>query len=271
MNRDLALRDGDDPWEVGPHLGTAALPAAAERQPPVDLSRILRVLLEWRWLIIGAAALGLALAVVATLLTTPLYRARVTMEVNPPNVEIMDEQSQQAGMSVNAHDFIATQLGLLRSRTLAERVAGDLNLANNPAFADPEAAPAARLRQAASNVAENINVLPQGDGQLIQFDFISASPAMAARVANAYADAFINSTLQRRYEASAYARNFLERQIAKTRGILEVSERQLVAYAQAQGIINTASGEQGGPAGDGASLQGRSLVALNEALAAATR
>jgi capsular exopolysaccharide synthesis family protein len=246
------------------------LPAAVERQSALDLSRILRVLHEWRWLIIGAAALGLALAVVATLLTTPLYRARVTMEVNPPTVEIMDENTQQAGMGVSAHESIATQLGLLRSRTLAERVAGDLNLANNPAFADQAAAPAARLRQAASNVAANINVLPQADGQLIQFDFVSESPAMAARVANAYADAFINSTLQRRYEASAYARNFLERQIAKTRAVLEGSERQLVAYAQAQGIINTASGEQGGPAGDGASLQGRSLISLNEALAQAT-
>ena len=49
----------------------------------------------------------------------------------------------------------------------------------------------------------------------------------------------INSALQRRYESSAYARNFLERQIAKTRSDLDRSERQLVAYAQAQGIIST--------------------------------
>ena len=48
---------------------------------------------------------------------------------------------------------------------------------------------------------------------------------MAAQVANGIADSFINSTLQRRYEASAYARNFLEQQIAKTRGDLESSER----------------------------------------------
>ena len=60
-------------------------------------------------------------------------------------------------------------------------------------------------------------------------------------IANGIADSFINTALQRRYEASAYARNFLERQINKTRGDLERSERSLVAYAQAQGIINTGS------------------------------
>ena len=69
---------------------------------------------------------------------------------------------------------------------------------------------------------------------------------------------------------SAYARNFLERQINKTRGDLERSERSLVAYAQAQGIINTGGGGRGKPAGDTNSLQGESLVKLNEALAEAT-
>ena len=62
-------------------------------------------------------------------------------------------------------------------------------------------------------------------------------------------------------------RNFLERQIAKTRGELEKSERQLVAYAQAQGIINTGSGEAGATSTDANSIQGESLIALNKALA----
>ena len=70
-------------------------------------------------------------------------------------------------------------------------------------------------------------------------------------IANGIADSFINTALQRRYEASAYARNFLERQINKTRGDLERSGASLVAYAQAQGIINTGSGgPDGKSAGD---------------------
>ena len=91
-------------------------------------------------------------------------------------------------------------------------------------------------------------------------------------IANGIADSFINTALQRRYEASAYARNFLDRQINKTRGDLERSERSLVAYAQAQGIINTGSTATDGTSAnnDVGSLQGESLVKLNEALADAT-
>ena len=270
MNRDIALRDGDRGWQVGPHLG-AALPSGEQSaQPALDLARLLRILHQWRWLILGATLLGLLLGVVATLLTTPLYRADVTLEVSPPRVEIMKGDDEDRSSQVTNYDFIATQVGLLRSESLAQRVAEDLNLASNPKFANQAAAPAARLREAARGVASNLSVQMPEEGQLIRFSYVSDSPQLAAQIANAYADAFINSTLQRRYDSSSYARTFLQRQINKTRGDLERSERQLVAYAQSQGIISTASGEDGKPASDAGSLQGQSLVQLNEALAQAT-
>jgi capsular exopolysaccharide synthesis family protein len=269
LNRDLALKDSDGRWEVGPHLG--AQPAdGSQPAPALDLAKLVRILREWRWLVVGAAVLGLVLGVLATLLTEPQYRATVTLEVNPPTVEIMDGEKEEMASGVNTWDFVQTQVGLLRSRTLAQRVAEDLNLANDPDFATEGADPAARLNQATSVVAGNLRVIPPEDGQLIQFEYVSKSPQRAADIANAYATAFINSSLQRRYEASAYARGFLERQIAKTRADLERSERQLVSYAQAQGIINTSDGQEGSRGGDASSLQGQSLVALNEALAAAT-
>ena len=270
MNRDIALRDGDRGWEVGPHLG-APLPSTEQAsQPAIDLARLLRILHHWRWLILGATLLGLLLGVIATLLTTPLYRADVTLEVSPPRVEIMDGENEDRSPQVTNWDFIATQVGLLKSDSLSQRVAEDLNLAGNPKFADQSAAPAARLRQASRSIASNLAVEMPEEGQLIRFSYVSDSPQLAAQIANAYADAFINSTLQRRYDSSSYARAFLQRQINKTRADLEKSERQLVAYAQSEGIINTGGSQDGKQGGDAGSLQGQSLVQLNEALAQAT-
>ena len=269
MNRDIALRDGGS-WQVGPHLGPTASATQQPAPSTVDLARLLRILHEWRWLIVGATMAGISLAVLVTLLTAPMYRAKATLEVNPPRIAIMDEKNQEESADISNWDFIATQIGLLKSESLAQRVAEDMNLANNPKFAELDAEPATRLRQAAAKVSSNLKVSPPSEGQLIEFDYVSDSPQLAAQIANAYADAFINSTLQRRYEASAYARNFLERQINKTRADLERSERQLVAYAQSQGIINTSSDKEGEPGADAGSLQGQSLVQLNEALAQAT-
>lgn len=273
MNNEIAVPD-DSGWIVdryapdrGQHYRQG--PREAPQPKGIDFATVVRVITHWRWLILGAIALGALGAIVLTLLTTPIYRSWVTLEVNPPTIEIMDEQSRERNSSPPAWDFIATQVGLLSSRSIAERAAQDLNLANNKEFVGAEGDAATRLETAASKVAGGLKVEVPEEGQLITFSYDSESAPLSAAIANQIADSFINSNLQRRYDASSYARNFLERQIAKARADLERSERQLVAYAQAQGIINTGSGENGQSGGDVNSLQGESLVALNRALAEA--
>lgn len=237
----------------------------------LDLASIVRILRENWKLIAASVAAGLVLAVIVTLLMKPLYRSYVTLEVNPPKVEVIEgENSSQGSEAVRGWDLIMTQVGLLRSRTLAERVAQDLNLAANKAIAPADADPATRLKVATNLVAEGIEVTPPKEGQLIRFSYTAESPQLAAQIANGIADGFIESSLQRRYDASNYAREFLQKQITATKAELEKTEKALVAYAQAEGIINMGSGEAGSTTTDASSLQGSSLNALNAALAAAT-
>lgn len=235
-----------------------------------ELGNFIRIIREWRWLILGAIALSLAGAVVVTLLTTRLYRAAVTLEVNPPTVEILDEKSRERAPAADLWAFISTQVGLLSSRSLADRVAQDLNLASNKEFVGEDEDATERLRLASTRVSEGLKVQPPEDSQLIEFTFVAKSPALAAEIANGIAENFISMSLQRRFEASTYARTFLQQQIAKTRRDLEKSERAQVAYAQAEGIINTSQEARPGAQGGTGSLQGDSLVALNSALADAT-
>lgn len=272
MNRDLALAEGGGPWPVDRYspVDDGSRGVRQAYSPTLDFATLLRIAREWRWLILSAVALGLALAILFTLLATPLYRASVTLEVNPPTVEVMDEESRDGAATPSSWELIATQVALLESRSLAERAAQELNLANNPDFIEQEGDASSRLQAAISKVHSGLTVEPPKEGRVISFNYVSESPQLAAQIANAIAEAFINTNLQRRYESSTYARNFLERQIARTRSDLERSERQLVAYAQSQGIINTSTGEDGSPSGDAASLQGASLIALNQALADAT-
>ena len=273
MNNNLAVPDGGA-WQLDRYDASRGIRPASGNSadsPGLDLASLLRIVATWRWLIIGAVVLGIVGAIILTLLTTPTYRSWVTLEVNPPAVEIMDEQQRdRSSTGVNSWDYVATQVGLLSSRSIAERAAQDLNLADNRDFVGADGDASTRLKSATDKVANGLDVEAPEEGQLIRFSFVAESPQLAATIANQIAESFINSNLQRRYEASAYARNFLEKQIAKTRADLERSERQLVAYAQAQGIINTGSGEAGSTPTDANSIQGESLVALNRALADAT-
>ncbi|HET7280760.1 MAG TPA: polysaccharide biosynthesis tyrosine autokinase [Sphingomicrobium sp.] len=279
MNTSITVRN-EGQWPIAPYPVDAARPGVGHRSysaaSVLDFATLMRILHHWRWLVLGAIGVGLALAMLATLLTRPVYRAYVTLEANPPAVAVSDEQSRQQDMQAsNTFDFVATQVGLLGSRAVAERTAQELNLANNPDVVGQGAEASQRLNAATSIVQGGLKVTAPETGQLIKFSYDSTSPQLAALVANGIADSFINTSLQRRYEASAYARNFLERQINKTRSDLEKSERAVVAYAQQQGIITTGSGGVG-PDGkpisgsDTNSLQGESLVQLNQALGAAT-
>ena len=274
MNRNIPV-SADGKWIVA-HEGFErpfqSMPSAPTEGAAggIDFNAILRALVHWRWLIGGAAVAGLVLGIIATMLTTPMYRAKVTLEVNPPTVQVVDEKNRPQSDNGLSLDVVATQVGLLASRTVAERAAQDLNLANNKDFVGAGGTSNERLRRATDMIAGGITVKAPESGTLIDFSYASRSPQLAAAVANQIADSFIGNGLQRRYDASSYARNFLNRQIAKTRGDLEKSERGLVAYAQSEGIINTGGGKDGQSSGDVNSLQGESLVALNAALGSAT-
>jgi capsular exopolysaccharide synthesis family protein len=267
-------------WPLAPHVGSGRLVLPGQwNQPGLDsaaagldlnIQTLWRIFHEWRWLILGATAVGLAGAIIVTLLTTPQFKSTAVLEMNPPAVEIM-EGSKGQPVVPNDREFLATQYGLLESRSLAQRVAQELNLAGNDAVVPGEADRATKLKIATGMLMGNFEVDPVPQSRLVKISFVSSDPQLAAQVTNSYADNFINANLERRYEASSYARSFLERQIASVKRDLERSERQFVTYAQQQGIINLGGGgsQDGAGGGDAGSLQGASLAALNSALATA--
>jgi succinoglycan biosynthesis transport protein ExoP len=261
-------------WPLAPQPGGAlTIPGEWGPQPfsggflggDFNLATLWRIVSEWRWLILGAVAVGLAGAIVITFLTTPLFRATVLLEINPPTIEAVDE-SKVEKTTVNERDYLATQVGLLMSRSLAQSVAENLNLASNPQFVPMTQPRPTRVKIATGVLQGGFEAKDVEGSRLIRLNFVSPQPELAARIVNSFADNFINSNLERRMEATSYARRFLEKQIAKVRGELENSERQLVQYAQQENILNLGSGDTDKPAGDANSLQGASLLALNQAL-----
>ena len=267
-------------WPLAPRPASALVPApgyqgyGATPTPVFELTlaSLWQIVWEWRWLILSAAAAGAALAIVSTLLTTPVYRSTATLEISPPAIDVSASENAARGERVVIDEtFLQTQLALLKSRSLAERVAEDLNLASNEAVvANGDLDRAARREIAAGALAGGLAVERVGTSRLIRLSFDATDPALTARAVNGFADAFVNTSLERRYQSSSYAREFLQRQINNTRRELERTERALVTYAQREAIINTGGGAAaGGGDSDVNSLSGSTLVQLNESLAQA--
>ncbi|MBN8816717.1 MAG: polysaccharide biosynthesis tyrosine autokinase [Sphingomonas sp.] len=268
---------------------TPRAPATGAAQAIPVLRQYLRVAMRWRWVVAGCVAGCIALGLIATLLMTPKYTASTVVEIARESNKITDIQGVQSDASVADQEFYQTQYGLLRSRTLAERIATELKIGDDPKFFAmfgvpqkgaafeqtdgryPASGREERARAAGEVLLRNVDVSPTRLSRLVQIDFTSADPAFSAKVANAWANSFIQITLERRYQATSYARKFLEGRLEQLRVKLEDSERQLVTYAGAQKIINL----PGVTASDGTRLPDRSidvddLVTLNNALAQAT-
>lgn len=262
-----------------------AAPWADETQEAsaFDLAAYWRLALKHRILILGCFLGALAIGAALTLLMTPIYTATTTLQIDREATRVIaaEDVTPRENM-VMGEEFFQTQYGLLRSRSLAERVVESLGLASSdqalaalgvepPARTGTAAAQAERRRALALEALQNgLGVTPVRGSRLVAVSFDNPDPVMAARVANAFAENFIQSNLDRKFESSAYAREFLEEQIAQTKGRLEEAERQLVAYAANQQIINVGS-DEGGQSEGGAtqSLASNNLVALNSALAEA--
>jgi capsular exopolysaccharide synthesis family protein len=255
------------------------------------VSQYLRIAVRWRWLILGSIALAALVGVILTLLATPQYTATSRLEISREGARIVDVNDAQNKASSVDQEFYQTQYGLLMSRSLAERVARQLRLGDDPAFFEmfrdtkeferlsaggaATAATAgmreARTREAARVLLLNVGVAPIRLSRLVDIQFTSPDPQFSARVATAWASAFIESSLERRFEATSYARRFLEQRLGQIRGRLEESERQLVGYASNEAIINIPiSGPDGARAGQERSLTADSLATLNAELSAAT-
>lgn len=256
--RDLSLL----PPESG--YGNYGTANAAQRE--LSLSLLWRIAFEWRWLILSAIGIGIAAAVLITLLTPLKYRSTTSIELNPPDIEILSNEGSKGGRQTSGSDlnFVGTQLGLLQSRALAERVAQDLNLAREETIVGDGTDRAVNTEIAANYVQAGTSVKLQPQSMIVKVSFVSHDPQLAARIVNGITDAYIATNLERRYQSSSYARTFLQRQIANTRRDLEKSERELTAYAQQQRLISTGSADQNTDTG---SLTGNSLIALNSALA----
>ncbi|HEX9963484.1 MAG TPA: polysaccharide biosynthesis tyrosine autokinase [Allosphingosinicella sp.] len=243
----------------------------AKSESRFDVNEIWRIIAKWWWLITALAVTCLLAAVVISLMITPQYRAQSTIEVNPEGVQVVGkEMGDIQPRSGNDREFLNTQAGLLKSRSLAERVARSTNLANDENFVDQDLPRPVRENAVAGMVMGSVDISVQRDSRLIAISIENPNPELAARLANAYADSFIQSNMERRYEATSYARNFLQQRIATVKTKLEETERALVDYAEKQGIITLAVDNGGvGSVRHEQSIDAATLVQTNNALAQA--
>lgn len=261
--RDLLVSDSSREIETWEQEGVEA------EQSAFHLPNLLRILLRWRWLFLSVAVAVTLLATAWAAMQTPLYRAGVTLELNPSPAQVVQiTETSEARQS--DRDYLALQIGLVRSRQLAERVARRLNLGADEGFVGEAAGTPNGQRAAVGRLMNNFSASGTASDRILQISYVDPDPGRAARIVNTYAEQAVESTFERGYEATARSRAFLQRRLEATRQELERSERELIEYGRAANIINvSAEGAATSADAAGGTLVASNLVALNAQLAEA--
>lgn len=257
--------------------------------PPI-LTRYLFIARRRKWLILGILAAALAVGMLITLLATPQYTATTQIEISREQKNITNVQGVEADAAAQDLEFYSTQYALLEARSLAEGVVERLRLASSDAFFEAhgvelgeglltEAASGPLTREelqereqhAVALLREHVRILPLRGSSLVDITYTSASPALSAQIANAWAEQFVDESIERKFESTRDAREFLEGRLAELRERLDVSERAAVTYASQKDILALSRVE--GPDGRtrvDRTLASSNLEALIRALADAT-
>ncbi|RYF13492.1 MAG: polysaccharide biosynthesis tyrosine autokinase [Comamonadaceae bacterium] len=194
-----------------------------------------------------------------------------------PRVVRFDADPEQERLGSDDVVAMRTQHELLKSRSLAERVIDELRLdqsvqraratgdarvrAPGAETAEESAAddsdylerlisgyrklttPSAQREETLDRDAvvrgflQSVTVEPVRSSRLVKLHVDNTDPALAAQIANTTVQAFIAMGMERRLEATSYAKTFLEDQIKQVKARLEESERRLNSYAQTNQIL----------------------------------
>lgn len=250
----------------------------------IDFRALWIILKRNVWIIGGVVLAALVLGLVATMLMTPQYTASASVQIDQEADQVLatQDQVQPAASYQDADRFLQTQVDVLKSRAMAVRVAQALNLFNDKAFFDrmnvtpPDPDPTVpreqQLRDATLDVIlDNLSIELPRDSRVATISFESPDPALAAKIANTYASEFIKNNLQRKFNSTSYARDFLSQQLGEARARLEQSEQDLNNYARQVGLIKTDRNNPDGSSTTGStSVTIASLVQLNQAANQAT-
>lgn len=231
-----------------------------------------------RYWISGIVVGCILVGIIVTLLSTPIYQAAATVQINQEAAKILGTEDSNTTAAIQDSDrFLKTQIDVIKSRSLAQMVGEDLKLFNNPQFLEamnvnpdvssPNLPPDEAQRELVlQTLSDNLNVTLPLDSRIASIAFDSPSPDLATRVANSFAENFIRSNLQRKFDTSSYARDFLRQQLDEAAIRLANSEREALDYARRTRIIDAsnAASADGSQASMPKSLLTATLVRLNQ-------
>ena len=212
------------------------------------------------------ASLTVFLAVaVYTFQVTPVYSAQASVIIDSRETNVVDLGSVLSGLPPEA-TVVDTEVEIIRSRSLAEKVAKQLNLIENPEFnptlrtpgtmsrvksfiksilpipdrsvpASAEDSAEEEMDMVVSTLLANTSARRIGTTYGIQIYANSQDPKLAADIANHIVEQYLVEQLDAKFDATRRANAWLEDRLAELKEEVTVNESLVENYRNESGLI----------------------------------
>ncbi|MFZ5493666.1 MAG: chain length determinant protein EpsF [Pseudomonadota bacterium] len=201
----------------------------------MDARDFLLILWARRYVISGVLAAAVLAAVGITLFLPDKYDATATVVVTFRN-----PQAQTLAVELSP-SYMATQLDVAQSQGVALRVVDKLKLAESAQarelWQDNTDGKGSIRHWLADQLSANLTVKPSPDSRVVSLTFRGSEPRFAAAVANAFAEAYVDTNLELAVGPARRDASWLDAQLEPLRQRLEAAQARLSAFQREQGIF----------------------------------
>jgi succinoglycan biosynthesis transport protein ExoP len=254
---------------------TTSQPAAASSsvrlpgaRPEPHLFDRLSVLYKYRWAAMTVFALVVGWVMVDSYTRIPVYQAAARVLIEDPNSDIATPSEIARNVTIaDPEIYLQTQLRIMRSRDLAQRVAARLEMTRVPEFNGqgprptqlavgialvkyyvtwpyrlitqaPAEPPATSVTVADGSYPEALlarfDVTQVRGSQLVDMTFRAADPEFAARAVNAFAQEYVDHNLALKVDTLAKSADWLTSEVERHGQLVQQSELALSQYKESQ-------------------------------------
>jgi capsular exopolysaccharide synthesis family protein len=253
------------------------------------LTDYLRVIYKRRWTAAAAFVLVFASGTFRTLRTTPVYEATTQLEIVADHSLRSNSISSMLDSQPSwfEDEFYLTQYRILESRALAWQAISSLGLPpvlhGEGEAGEPHAGVVSRIvgwaaaavgapkriepppadettaqSEQIDQFLEGLSVVPVRNTRLVDVQYRSEDPLLAARSANAVAEQYRLQGLKSRFLSSKETADWLGHELEEQKKRVDQSERALQAYRESHDVVSVAD--------EGQNIVVRKLVDLNAAV-----
>lgn len=260
-----------------PQVWPGPAPYVAANDDPGGFWDIAVKLWRHKWLVVGVTAGFVVVAAIASTLMTPRYATESQVLVGVQSPRVLSAESILNGLTANS-ETVQSEAYIITSRATAERVAKRLQLDTVPEFnaalrpkplfslssipgydvvknwlsdttQDAQAAtPSSMLSpeerkwsRVTSSLLGHVQVTPLNRSHILSIEAESENPQLAARVANTFAEVYIEQQMSTKQTAASEADRWLEGRIAKLREQVEKSDQAVEEHRRKYGLYETRS------------------------------